>query len=89
MKIDKTPFPMHTIDLNNSKVLIWPEQAEGVKEKNVVIDDKRPINVNDKILVREVVQEKTPDGEKTLRINVTAHTPRGQESSSLGDRSIG
>ena len=37
MKIDKTPFPVHTnthtIDLSNAKVLIWPEQAEGAKGK--------------------------------------------------------
>ena len=33
MKVDKTPFSVHTnvhtIDFNNTKVLIRPEQAEG------------------------------------------------------------
>ena len=28
MKIKKAPFPVHTIDLNNAKVLILPNQAE-------------------------------------------------------------
>ena len=59
MKIDKTPFPVHTnthtIDLNNADVLIRPEQAEGAKGKNVVIGETRPKNVDDKILPREVV----------------------------------
>jgi hypothetical protein len=30
MQIDKTPFPVHTIDLNNAKVLIRLEQSQGV-----------------------------------------------------------
>ena len=46
MKIDKTPFPVHTnthtIDLSNAKVLIRPEQAEGAEGKNVVIGEARP-----------------------------------------------
>ena len=66
MKVDKTPFPVHTnthtIDLSNVKVLLWPEQAKGVVGKNVVIGEARPKNVNDKILAREVVLEKAPDG---------------------------
>ena len=59
MKIDKMPIPMHTnthtIDLNNAKVLLRPEQAEGAKGKNVVIGETRPKSVDDKILAREVV----------------------------------
>ena len=62
MKIDKAPFPVHTIDLNNTKVLIRPDQAEGAKGKNVIIGDYRPLTVGNKILAREVIQEKTPDG---------------------------
>src|SRR6185503_1364765 len=49
MKVDKTPFPVHTnthtIDLSNAKVLLQPEQAEGAEGKNVVIDEARPKNV--------------------------------------------
>ena len=66
MKVDKTPFLVHTnthtIDLSNAKVLLRPEQAEGAEGKNVVIGEARPKNVNDKILAREVVLEKAPDG---------------------------
>jgi hypothetical protein len=39
MQVDKKPFPVSTIDLQNSKVLIRPEQAEAAKGKNVVIDE--------------------------------------------------
>jgi len=79
MKIDKALFPVHTIDMNNSKVLIRPEQAEGAKGKNVIIGEKRPITVNDKILAREMVQEKTPDGGRTFKIIVKARIPEGHE----------
>ena len=66
MKIDKALFPIHTIDLNNAKVLIWPDQAEGVKGKNVIIGHDRLLTVDNKILAREVIQEKAPDGKKNL-----------------------
>ena len=86
MKVDKTPFPVRintqTIDLSNAKVLIRPEQAEGAEAKNVVFGETRPKNVNDKILAREVVLEKAPDGKELIKITVKAHVPRGQESSS-------
>ena len=86
MKVDKTPFPIHTnthtIDLSNTKVLIRPEQAEGAQGKNVVIGETRPKNVNDKILDREVVLEKAPDGKELIKITVRAQVPGGQESSS-------
>ena len=55
MKIDKAPFSVHTIDLSNAKVLIWPDQAEGAKGKNVIIGNERPLTVDNKILVREVI----------------------------------
>ena len=82
MKIDKAPFPVHTIYLNNSRVLIRPEQVEGANGKNMIIGEKRPITVDDKILAKEVVQEKTPDRKKTLKISIKARTPGGQECSS-------
>jgi len=67
MQIDKAPFPIHMLELNNPKVLIRLEQAEGAKGKNVVIGDPRPMNVNDKILAREV-KEKADDGKDTMKI---------------------
>ena len=82
MQVDKTPFPIHTLELNNPKVLLRPEQDEGAQGKNVVIVDPRPMNANGKILAREVVAEKTPDGKPTLRIFVNAPKPGGQASSS-------
>ena len=87
MKIDKALFPVHTIDLKNAKVLIQPDQAEGAKGKNVIIGDDRPLTVDNKILAREVIQEKTPDGKKNLRIILKPRMLGGQEDSSSGDRS--
>ena len=55
MKIDKALFPVHTIDLNNSKVLIRSDQAEGAKGKNVIIGNERLLTVDNKILAREVI----------------------------------
>jgi len=81
MKVDKTPFPVptntHTIDLSNAKVLIWPEQAEGAKGKNVVIGETRPKNVYDKILAKEVVLQKAPDGKELIKITVKVKVPGG------------
>ena len=52
------------------------------KEKNVIIGEPRPKNINDKIQAREVMMEKTPDGKESLKITVKASRPGGQESSS-------
>ena len=82
MKIKKAPFPVHTIDLNNAKVLIRPYQAEGAKGKNVIIGDDRPLTIDNKILAREVIQDNTPDGKKSLRIILKPRTLGGQEGSS-------
>ena len=87
MKTDKALFPVHTIDLSNAKVLIRPDQAEGAKGKNVIIGDDRSLTVDKKILAREVIQEKTPDGKKNLRIILKPRTLGGQEGPSSGDRS--
>ena len=81
MQIDKAPFPVHTLELNNPKVLIRPEQVEGTKGKHVVIGDPRLMNTSDKILAREVIKEKTDDGKDTLKIIVRNPRLRGQTSS--------
>ena len=47
------------------------------KEKNVFIGEPRPKNVNDKIQAREVMMEKTLDGEESLKITVKASRPGG------------
>ena len=41
MQIDNNPFPVHTVELQNPKVLIWQSQAESTKGKNVVIGESR------------------------------------------------
>ena len=87
MKIDKALFPGHTIDLNNSKFLIQLQQAEGAKGKNVIIGDDRPLTIDNKILAREVIQEKTPDGKKNMRIILKPRMLGEQGDSSSGDRS--
>jgi len=33
MQIDQNPFPVHTLELSNPKVLIRPHQAESTKQK--------------------------------------------------------
>jgi hypothetical protein len=81
MKDDKASFLVHTIDLDNVKILIRPGQAEGAKGKNVIIGAARPKNVNDKIQAREVMMEKTLDGEESLKITIKASRLGGQESS--------
>ena len=81
MKVDKTPFPIHTnthtIDLRNAKELLRPEQAEGAEGKNVMFGETRLKNANDKILAREVVLEKAPDGKELIKITVKAKVPGG------------
>nr|ABA97060.1 retrotransposon protein, putative, unclassified [Oryza sativa Japonica Group] len=42
MKLDHDLFPVNTINFNNKKVLIRPEQAESTKGKEVVIGEPRP-----------------------------------------------
>ena len=81
MQVDKVSSPVHTIDLDNAKVLIRPEQSEGAKGKNVIIGEPRSKNINDKILAREVTLEKAHDGKESLKITVKASRPGGQESS--------
>jgi hypothetical protein len=87
MQIGKAHFSVHTLELNNPMVLIRPDQAEGAKGKNVFIGDPRPMNVNDKILAREVVKKKTPDGKETLKITIRDPRLGGQEGSISSSRS--
>jgi hypothetical protein len=74
MQMDKNPFLVSTIHLQNSKVLIQPEQAEATKGKNVIIGEKRIITGDEKVLSQEVVVEKTIDGKESLKITIKAPT---------------
>ena len=84
MQVDKAPFSVHTnihtLELNNPKMLIRPEQAEGAKGKNVIIGEPRLNNVNDKVPVRKVVLDRAPDGKESLKITIDAPRPGGQGS---------
>ena len=48
----------------------------------MIIGESRPKNVDDTILAREVTLEKPPDGKDSLKSNVKASRPWGQECSS-------
>jgi hypothetical protein len=78
MQVDKNPFPVNIIDLQNSKVLIRPEQAKTAQGKNVVISEKRTITVDEKVLSWKVVVEKTADGKESLKITIKAPTLGGR-----------
>jgi hypothetical protein len=80
MQVDKTPFPINTMDLQQPKVLVWPHQAEATKGKNVVIGEAKP-DLRGKELVGKVEYEKTPDGKETFKVTVSASGYGGQGSS--------
>jgi hypothetical protein len=44
------------------KVLVWLDQAESTKGKNLIIGEERPKSYEDKIWSRKVVLEKVADG---------------------------
>jgi hypothetical protein len=80
MQVDKQPFPINTMELQQPKVLVWPHQAEATKGKNVMVGDVKP-DLRGKELTREVAYEKTPDGRETFKITVKASGHGGQGSS--------
>jgi hypothetical protein len=41
MQIDNNPLPVHTVELQNPKILIWQNRAESTKGKNVIIGEPR------------------------------------------------
>ena len=41
MQIDNNPLPVHTVELQNPKILIWRNRAESTKGKNVIIGEPR------------------------------------------------
>ena len=53
----------------------------------MIIGDDRLLTADNKILAREVIQEKTPDGKKNMRIILKPRTLGGQGYSSSGDQS--
>ena len=79
MQVDKAPFPVNTMELQQPKVLVRPHQAESTKGKNVVIGDERS-TTNGKEPVREVTFEKTPDGKESFKVTVRSSGQGGQRS---------
>ena len=58
------------------------------RQECVIIGDDRPLTVENKILAREVILEKTSDGKKNMRIILKPRTlGGGQGYSSSGDQS--
>src|SRR5688572_21856038 len=81
MQVDKTPFPVNTMDIQQPKVLVWPHQAEETKRKNVVIGEEKP-DLRGKEFTREVVCEKAPNGRESFKITMKASGHAGQASHS-------
>jgi hypothetical protein len=80
MQVDKQPFPINNMELQQPKVLLRPHQAEATKGKNVIVGDTKP-DLRGKEFTREVAYEKTPDGRETFKITVKASGHGGQGSS--------
>lgn len=83
--MDKAPFPVNTMDLQQPKVLVRPHQAEATKGKNVVIGEDKP-NLRGKELTREVAYVKSPDGRGTFKVTVRASGLGGQRPSTPADQ---
>jgi hypothetical protein len=71
MQVDTEPFPVNVTDFEGKNVLIRSSTADKGKGKEVIIDDVRKANGNNKIYCRKIVAEKTPDGRETLKITIT------------------
>jgi hypothetical protein len=81
IQMDRCPFSINKLDLENPAVLIRPEQADTRKGKNVVIGDPRPENDAGLTPSHKVVMEKLLDGEETITITI-----RGSTADSHGGR---
>jgi hypothetical protein len=42
MQVDKLPFPINNMELQQPKVLVRPHQAEDTKGKNVMVGEAKP-----------------------------------------------
>jgi hypothetical protein len=42
MLVDKQPFPINTMELQQPKVLVRPHQAEATKGKSVMVGEAKP-----------------------------------------------
>jgi len=70
MQVDRQPFPMNTMTLEGKKMLIRPNIAESANKDNVVIGELRKSKDGDKVLGRQVVLDKQPDGGEIIKITI-------------------
>jgi hypothetical protein len=87
MQVDKQPFPINTMELQQPKVSVRLHQAEATKGKNVMVRKTKP-DLRGKELTREVAYEKTPDGRETFKITVKESGHGGQGSSTPSGQHI-
>jgi hypothetical protein len=81
MQVDKQPFPINTMELQQPKVLVRPHQAEATEGKNVMVGEAKP-DLRGKELTREVAYDKTPDGRETFKITVKDSRHGGKDHAS-------
>jgi hypothetical protein len=60
MQVDTEPFPINMINFDGKKVLIQPSATDKGKGKEVIIDDARKVDENNKNSSRKVVRRGLP-----------------------------
>jgi hypothetical protein len=60
MQVDTEPFPINMINFDGKKVLIRPSATDKGKGKEVIIDDARKVDENNKNSSRKVVRRGLP-----------------------------
>jgi len=50
MQVDKSPFPMHMVEVGEPAVLIRLEQADATQGKNVIIGEPREVPKVEKVV---------------------------------------
>ena len=69
---------MNTMDLEGKKLLIRPEVAEFANKANVIVGEPRKDKEDNKVLGRQVVLGKQPDGKEVIKITIKNPTLGGQ-----------
>jgi hypothetical protein len=88
MQIDRSLFLVNKLDLENPTVLIWLEQADMTKGKNVIIGNPRLEEDAESTPSRKVVMEKLLDGEETITITIRGSTTGDHERKAEGSTLI-
>jgi hypothetical protein len=87
IQIDRSPFPINKLDLENPDILIQPEQANTTKGKNVIIGHPRLEEDAKSTPSHKVVMEKLPDGEETITITISGSMTGNHETKAEGSTS--